>query len=148
LKVGTVFKWHNFEDRKDKDSKIKPRWFVYLGKTSKFSLPIYHIICTTTTKLSKFETGGERENHDIIRFNHKTTPFEEDCVLDLNESYYSIEENKFENNNDIELIGELNDNDKRQLYKRILKSDFFSKKITFDIHESFNMDGIEGLKKT
>lgn len=145
-KVGTVLKWNNFPDPK-RGSEIKPRWFVYLGTSSIFSIPIFAYISTTTTKIKDFGKGGKREVHDKIYFSKDNSPFEEDCVLDFDEGYYSIEKAKLEMNADIEIKGELDKNVLIRIYNGILKSDKYSKKVLLDIHSCFNQAGIEGLKK-
>lgn len=86
FQVGTVFKWNNFPDAKF-GSEIKSRWFIYLGTSSVFSIPILAYISTTTTKIKDFESGGKRESHDKIKFNNTDFPFEEDCILDIDEGY-------------------------------------------------------------
>jgi hypothetical protein len=52
-----------------------------------------------------------------------------------------------QNNPSIEPRGKFDEQTLRMIYKRILKSKFFSKVILRDIHESFNKARITGLKK-
>lgn len=141
-----VIRWNNFEDRR-KGGDIKPRWFIYLGDSGYFSIQLVIYICTTTTKESDFQKGGKRENHSYIKFSASNTPFEEDCILDFDESPFIYPKEKFANDPDIENIGILDDNTLRSIYKRILKSQAFSKIAKHDIHESLNVVGIENLKK-
>ena len=127
-KVGTVLKWNNFPDPK-KGIEIKPRWFVYLGISSVFSIPIFAYISTTTTKIKDFESGGKRQTHNKIYFSKDNSPFEEDCVLDFDEGYYSIEKEKLEMNSDIEIRGEIDIITLKRIYNGILKSEMYSKKV-------------------
>jgi len=146
FKVGTVFKWNNFPDPKI-GSEIKPRWFIYLGASSIFSNPIISYISTTTTKIKDFDQGGKRESHNKIDFLKGNFPFEEDCVLDLDEGYYPIENSKLEIVEEIEIKGELDKNIMKRIYNGILKSEKYSKRVLLDIQNSFNQAGIEGLKR-
>src|SRR5690606_5144995 len=144
LKVGTIFKWKNFPN--PKSGEPKTRWFIYLGKTSALFPPEKYIISTTTTQISHFEIGGLREKHDYIKYDQQSSPFNKECILDLDEIPYSDLLSILINNDDIEVMGELNTNKKLHLYNRILKSEKFSKILKKDIHTSLNNDGITGLK--
>jgi hypothetical protein len=146
MNVGDVLKWDNFKDIK-KGGVIKPRWFIYLGYSSVFLTPIFVHICTTTTKISDFQTGGNRANHNYILFDSNTTPFEQDCILDFDEQPYQYEKPIVENHKDITIKGSLDKNLLKQIYNGLLKSNYYSKKILEDIHNSLNMIGIVGLKK-
>ena len=146
MDAGTVFKWNNFKDRQY-GGELKPRWFICLGDTGILTSPIIAHISTTTTKKAAFEIGGSRHKHAICTFYARETPFEEDCILDINEAYYPIVQADLQNNPDIEIKGQLTHDQMRMIYNRFRSSDQFSKKILLDIHESFNKVGVSGLKK-
>ena len=122
---------------------------MYLGRTSITGSPVFALLCTTTTQLHYYETGGERSGHLIVRFREGEFGFERDCVLDLDGSFYSdLEESlliRYES--DIEIKGKLPEQKLREIYNLILRSKRISKKIKRDIHHSFNMAGIKGLKR-
>jgi hypothetical protein len=146
MTVGNVIKWNNFEDGR-KGGETKARWFICLGDSGLFSVPIYIYICTTTTQKSDFQKGGKRANHSYKLFSPTGTPFDSECLLDFDEPPWSYPKEIFENNPDIEILGTLDENTLRSIYNGLLKSNAYSKKILLDIHESFNMVGIENLKK-
>lgn len=145
LQVGTVIRWNNFPDPRY-GTEIKPRWFIYLGRTDSLSNPIIIHIATTTTQLQHFESGGIRANHSHYKFSSKDTPFDEDCILDYEEKPYPVEQSIFEGNPDIEIKELLNENKIRMIYNQIRESNAYSKVIKLDIHRCLNNDGITGLK--
>ena len=149
MEVGAVFIWQSFPFSKFTQIEIKPRWFVYLGKTSIISSPIFVLLATTTTQLHHYERGGERNDHSIAKFRSGEFGFEQDCVLDVGWSFYAdIPESVFiEYKADIDIKGRLPEQRLREIYNLILKSERIAKKVKKDIHHSFNMAGIEGLKK-
>lgn len=148
MKPGTVLKWENFPEPKFKfDDEIKPRWFVYLGESPSFLTPHLAYIHTTTTQIAELEKGGRRYAHRYIKFDCSKTPFEKNCILDFDEGYYPFPKEKLENNPDIQTKGELDAITLKTIYNGILQSDFYSLKVLADIHNSFNLVGITGLKK-
>lgn len=145
MKAGTVIKWNNFpHPRYGKE--IKARWFICLGDSGTITEPVFTYLCTTTTKFDDFKQGGKRERHTTCQFKANITPFEEDCILDIDEGPYSIRKSQIANNVDIEIKGELKEQDMRVIYNRIVRSSRFSKMVKIDIHRSFNDAGITGLK--
>lgn len=146
LEVGTVFRWNNFPEPRYGAEK-KARWFIYLGETGSFSQSVIAHISTTTTKIGDFKEGGSRRSHDHFVFRAKSSPFEEDCVIDYDDRPFSLQKEKLMNNPDIEIKGKLDEQTMRMIYNRLLKSNAISKAILWDIHDSFNRTGITGLKK-
>ena len=149
MEVGTVFLWDNFPFSKLSGSSIKPRWFIYLGKTTITSSPIFVFLGTTTTQLHYYESNGERCGHLFIKFGEGEFGFEKDCVLDLDKDLYvQIKESIFLSfEEDINIKGKLSEQKLREIYNLILKSRRIPKIIKRDIHHSFNMAGISGLRK-
>jgi hypothetical protein len=146
MKAGTVIKWNKFPYARLGGEK-KTRWFICLGDTGKLSDPIFIHLCTTTTNLRDFEPGGKRERHTTCLFRSSKTSFDEDCILDIDEGPYSITQSEIENNADIEVRGEIGEQDMRMVYNRVVRSGHFSKREKMDIHRSFNDAGVTGLKK-
>lgn len=147
LKVGDVIRWNDFPYQRA--GEIKPRWFIYLGRSSIISTPTYLCFCTTTTQLQHFNSGGDRSHHAIKRFDVRQFPmFEENCILDYDEDIYDLPEDKFIMcKANIDIKGSLDSDTMRNIYKQFLKSDVCSKIIMIDIHNSFNQDGITGLRR-
>ncbi len=144
MQAGTVLKWIDFPE--PIDGEIKPRWFVCLGRSSSLFPPVCYYICTTTTQIYHYESGGDRAHHQNIRFRKNEFEFEDDCVLDLESYYYKSEESIKLNENNIQIKGLLERQIMIQIYNKILKSKCYSKIIKQDIHFSFNEAGITGLK--
>ena len=147
LKVGDVFRWIDFPD--PRGGPIKPRWFVYLGETGSLSQVAFAYLSTTTTTLDDFKAGGKRSLHDHHVFKkEEVTFFDEDCVIDYEERPHTVKISKLETHlADIEPKGKLPTDKLRMIYKRVLKSDNYSKSILNDIHDSFNRSGIMGLRR-
>ncbi|MFW6137804.1 MAG: hypothetical protein ACOC7U_01390 [Spirochaetota bacterium] len=146
MRVGTVFKWNDFPDRR-LGGELKPRWFVYLGDTGKFRTPVIAHINTTTTQLLDFQPGGKRYGHIHNIFKAEETPFECNCIIDFSSPLYHYHKEDLEDNPDIEIKGELNEEILKILYNKMVESAYYSKIVLLDIHRSYNMAGITGLKK-
>jgi len=82
VKPGTVFKWNNFPFPRF-GGQGKPRWFIYLGNTGKILTPTIAYIQTTTSKITSYQTGGPKVNHDYLLLRAINTPFEKDCIIDF-----------------------------------------------------------------
>ena len=145
MKAGTIIKWNNFPYPRY-GGEVKARWFVCLGDSGLLSEPVFIYLCTATTSLKDFESGGKRERHTICRFQARTSPFDEDCIVDVDEGPYSLSQHELANNADIEVKGQLTEQDMRMIYNRVVRSNRFSKREKLDIHRSFNDAGIDGLK--
>jgi len=146
--VGDIFKWNNFPDPRI-GTTIKPRWFIYLGETGYLSQIQFLYLSTTTTQIQDFQPGGKRSSHDKFTFKKSNFPFfEEDCIIDFDEQIFSVPKTKIqEKKDDIEMMGNLNIDMLRMIYKRLLKSPYCAPMVLNDIHESFNRAGITQLKK-
>jgi hypothetical protein len=106
-------------------------------------------LCTTTTQIQNFDPGGKRQNHNIRRFDVRQFPvFDEDCVLDFDEEIHTVVESKLQECwGSIEIKGRLDNETLRNIYNLFCKSEVVSLKTMLDIHDSFNHDGLTGLKK-
>lgn len=144
MQLGSVFIWENFPFRKE--GKEKDRYFVYFGESHYPDNPIKVFLITTTSKVNKYEEGGNRKNHIHYKFKAGYFGFVEDCILDF-DSCYSIEEENFEKRkDDMEEKGKLTKLDLINIYNLLLKSRYYSKKEKQDIHTNYNFYGIKGLK--
>jgi len=145
MKAGTVIKWNNFPHPRF-GKEIKTRWFICLGNSGILTEPVFIYLCTTTTNLDDFKQGGKKERHTTCQFKANITPFEEDCVLDIDEGPYPIPKSQITDSIDIEIKGELDEQNMRMIYNHVVRSSRFSKKEKLDIHRSLNDAGITGLK--
>jgi hypothetical protein len=146
LKVGVVIRWNNFKDKRY-PGEVKPRWFIYLGNSGKLTTPTFAYLHTTTTRFSQFQKGMIKEFHKHYTFKSTNTPFESDCAIDYNESPYSVNEETLENNPNIEEKGELSIEIMKMIYNKIYNSPGYAPVIIYDIHTSYNLVGITGIKK-
>ena len=146
--VGTVLKYKNYPF--GEDGIQKNYWFIVLGRSSQFDSPILCYLSKTTTQSKYYEVGGKRSTnvHKLLT-KKQYSFFEQDCYIDFDLpiiSRHSLEEiDKLVVNNTIEEMGRL-DKNLQELYNLAVKGSGLSKKEKDDIHNSFNMDGIEGLK--
>ena len=149
FKVGDVFIWKNFPYIRDTSSSIKNRYFIYVGKTKVFVTPLCLYITTSTTQTKHYEKGGERYNHNVCRFLKGEAGFEEESIIDVDFNFYSdITHEQIKNcMSDIEIIGKVPVEKLRHLYNLIIKSDKIAKIVKMDIFNSFQLDGITGMKK-
>ncbi len=147
LTVGDVIRWNNFPY--PKNGPIKPRWFVYLGRTSIVSTPVFIYLCTTTTQKQHFLPGGSRSQHARRNLDKRQFPFfEDDCILDFDEDLHHVTQDQIEKCiHDIEIRGRLEQDTMRNIYKQFSRPGVVSRMIMLDIHTSFNNDGITNLKK-
>ncbi len=88
FQLGTVFRWHNFPDIRDPSSTTNTRWFVYLGRSSSLLIPVFLYICTTTGKVSEYDSGGPRTDNLFIKFRSGECGFDADCVMDVDINFY------------------------------------------------------------
>lgn len=147
LIVGDVIFWEDFPY--PRDGAVKPRWFIYLGRTGTLSMPVFAYLCTTTTQLHHFDPGGKRSSHACKRFNVRQFPqFERDCILDYDEELYAIQETTIENcKARIRIRDRLDENTMKNIFKQFSRPGVVSRVTVRDIFDSFNRDGITGLKR-
>jgi hypothetical protein len=149
LRPGAVFRWIDFPPRFDEI--VKSRWFVLLGTTGYFAQVALVHCATTTSQTEHYLPGGSREKKDHWKIQVKEIPlFEQDCILDFDEQPFSIPLSQLEealSRGQIEEKGILPEDKIRMAYKRILRSEGYSRQILMDIHDSLNRIGISNLKK-
>ena len=145
MTLGSVILWHNFPFQKDKV--IKDRWFVYLGKYRYGDTNKNLYLFTTTTQMQYYLPGGEREKKIRISFKGGNYGFEKDCILDIDFGPEAIPEINLYDNSNITVKGLLPENILRQIHNLIERTKHISPKVKMDIHNSYIMAGIEGLKK-
>lgn len=145
--VGDVIRWDRFPY--PKSGEIKARWFIYLGRTSAFSTPVFAYLCTTTTQNAEFEPGAARGNHACRRFEARLFPaFEQDCIVDFDEEIHTVTQGALDScQEQIVLKGRLDNDTMRNIYKQFSRPGVVSKAVLRDIQDSFNRDGITGLKR-
>jgi len=151
IELGTVFRWNNFPFPRypNNENTNKPRWFICVGFSGEFAQVAVAYLCTTTTQVEKFQSSGVRSGH--AHFVFKTSQFdffEEDCVIDFDERPYTMSKEQLKAlETEIEIMGILDEQTLRMVYNQLRRSRFISFIELSDIHNSFNMAGISGLKK-
>ncbi len=147
MQAGDVFRWNNFPEPKYNTDDIKPRWFVYLGDTGKLRTPVTFYLLTATTKLASIEPGGTKHGHSVCRYHPNSSPFDLECIIDVDEGPYPmVNPGTLPSNPDIEAKGSLTEQQMRELYNKVLRSQHFSRAVLRDVHRSFNDAGITSLK--
>jgi len=148
LKVGAVLRWDNFPLQKFGGTN-KARWFICLGFSGVFAQVAFVYLGTTTTQLQYFRGHGQRSTHSHFIFETKQFPvFDQDCATDYDERPYAVNKTKIElHSKDISIRGELKEEIMRMIYNRFLRSRPLPRVELLDIHTSYNIAGITGLKK-
>lgn len=148
MRVGDVIRWSNFPDPRYQQPIGKARWFICLGKSSSITPPVFFYIHTTTTQIQKFQPVGPRENHPHLVFNAGEFGFEETCIIDCTEDFYSYSESDINRNaSNIEIKGKLDNNTLIAIYNKVNESPNIPKATKRIIRESLSLIGITGLKQ-
>jgi hypothetical protein len=103
-------------------------------------------LLTATTNLASTEPGGMKHGHSACRYHPNSSPFDQECIVDVDEGAYSIAAGTLPNNLDIEAKGSLTEQQMRELYNKLFRSQYFSRAVLRDVHRSFNDAGITSLK--
>jgi len=147
MDIGSVFRWDYYP--KQKDGKLKARWFVYLGLSSILSNPQNVFLLPSTTQIELYKKGNRRQNHKKIRrFKNGTCGFEDESIIDIHffENNWILDEfNKYSLN--MEVKGKISNNILTQLYNFILTDYYIEKIIIVDIRRNLNSIGVFNLKK-
>ncbi len=106
-------------------------------------------VCTTTTQLDHYKSGGDRFNNLFIEYQKGQFGFKKDCILDIDINFYKdVTADQIKScMGNIEIKGNLSESELRRVYKLISKSKRISKIVKLDIHKSFNLANITGLKQ-
>ena len=142
MELGTVIKWEKYPFPRH-DRKIKPRWFVYLGHTDIFSLPIQYYLATTTTS----ETRILSPTDGCLLSVNKFTFFDCDCYIDYHERPHILLKNQVEKNSAVEKVGKLDEPILKVIYGGIRNSRMYSYRAKLDIYSSFDRDDITDIEK-
>lgn len=146
MRLGTVFRWNDFPYRNA--GGVKPRWFIFLGRTGHFTSPVIFYISTATTQLHHYKPSGNRAGHLVYRFLKGEFGFAEECIVDFSQDPYDIEGYTIENHKkDIEVRGVLTEDVLLRMYRLISESRYIPKRKKLDIYECFCKAGISGLAK-
>ena len=145
MRIGEIFRWRDFPHQLYGD--VKPRYFIYMGKTNFEIDPSFAYLYTTTGKLEYYTGDGKRANNSHLIFRKDEYCFTSDCVLDVDMGLHEIELSEIDNNeSSIDLLARLTEEKIIEIYNYILGSSIAKiKKI--DIHSSLNLSGITGLKR-
>jgi hypothetical protein len=149
-KVGDVLKWAAYPLPDDENSKIKTRWFIYLGEMKDGTHCA--IMCTPTTQLQYYEPGQSRSNRPTFSIKTGQFGFKCECIIDFKMNPISkglTPDILVRCQKDIQVITNIrtiDENFLRMIYNKILKSGG-APIVVRDIHTSFNLAGITGLNK-
>ena len=147
--AGTVFLWKNFPATRDPSATLKDRWFICLGRSEPSLVPLFIYLCTTTSKVAEYAAGSLRHGHEYFVIRRGESCLPQDSVVDLTTNFYAqiTRDQMVTSSAQIEQKGSLSENLMRRLYKFVASSVSIPPKIKRDIHESFNLVGITGLKR-
>ena len=142
MRIGDVIRWNEYP-YPQYNNRIKPRWFVYIGRTDLFKYPTQYYFVTTTTRQTRIISSKDGCFLSVNKFKFLTS----DCYIDYEERPHVIAKSKVEKNADIEPLGELDEKTLKEIYNGIIKSSKYSPVIRLDIYNSFDRDGITDLEK-
>lgn len=145
MEIGCIFKWKDFPYQKD--GIIKDRYFIFMGRTSIFSLTTDYYLFTLTAELNYYEKNSKRSNNLFILIKKGNYRLPEDSIIDIDVGLHTIQENKILNNNKIINLGQISEELIRKIYNFVIITKYISKKVRIDIYDSLNKSGIYGLKK-
>ncbi|GBF44461.1 hypothetical protein LPTSP2_37640 [Leptospira ellinghausenii] len=147
LQYGDVFIWKNFDGHHDGKT-IKDAWFVYLGSSS--FLEINHII-RATTQTQHYSSNQSREDHSVVIFDPEKKKehdfFKKRCLVDCTNKTFetSLSLNKLLADEQIEYMGNLPNNDLREIFLKLSKNKKIVRKTLIDIRNCLNSVGVYGL---
>ena len=142
MQIGDVIRWNKYPYPQYNNIK-KPRWFVYIGCTDIFSIPLQYYFVTTTRQKTRIITSED----GCSLFANKFPFFTSNCYIDFEERPHTIIKSKVEKNPDIEIVGKLDEKTLKEIYNGIRNSSKYSPIIRLDIYKSFDRDGITDLEK-
>jgi len=146
IKLGTIIRWDCFPYARYGE-KGKARWLICVGSQSGFLSVACLYMCTTTTRIENFKSGGNRDGHKYFVFKKdQYGMFEEDCAIDFSEKPYFINPKSIPEG-DIEIKGEFSEQTIRMIYNNLLAAGCLSFMELLDMHTSLNLSGITGLQK-
>ena len=134
-KVGQVYKMKKPFTSTGTDA--KERYFICLGKSSVFDMPIYLFTCTTTTKKESYR-GKEKV---CIEFEYSEELFTQPCLICLDRIFENMTVAEFEFYEPI-FIGNISLEKLREIKKKLEFADI-SPKVKKDILNSYALDGIK-----
>jgi hypothetical protein len=142
VQIGDVIRWNEYP-YPQYNNIIKPRWFIYIGCTDIFSIPLQYYFVTTTTRPTRIITPK-----DVCSLlTNKFSFFTSNCYIDFDERPITIIKSLVEKNLDIEKVGELDEKTLKEIYNGIRKSSKYSFQAILDIYNSFDRAGITDLEK-
>lgn len=143
MQPGSVFRWDNFPLPKD-NGKEKARWFVHLGCTGIYVCPAVIYLVTSTTQIQHYVPGGSRARNLAIRVDPApATPFDSECVIDLDSGFYNVDPATIAGfGTSIEIKGVLSKLHMQQLWQLIDASTKIPKIVKRDIKRCFEDSGV------
>ncbi len=142
MQIGDVIRWNKYP-YPQYNNIIKPRWFVYIGCTDIFNIPLQYYFVTTTTRQTRIISPKD----GCSLLTNKFPFFTFNCYIDFEERPHTRIKSEVEKNPDIEIVGKLDEKTLKEIYNGIRKSSKYSPKIRLDIYNSFDRDGITDLEK-
>lgn len=140
IQFKLVVVWVSFVGR---DGKKKDSWLIGLGKTGLFDLEKICLVGRTTTKLQYYTKGGERESHLTVRFKEGHCIFSQECLLDIDADIRELFPSDFEGLDvQINSVGELSEQEMRQIHNRIEDSKSVPVRWKNLIHDTYTKNGI------
>lgn len=142
IETGDVFLWRNFPFNRDKNSEIKSRLFVCVGKSDPFMKPRYLYVVTSTTRLHYYARGGLRRHHSYMKISaSEECGFVKDSIVDVDCNFYTdvSEHCVSEYVSNIEILCKMPERKLTQLSELIQNSKEIVKKVKDDVKRSISL---------
>lgn len=111
---------------------------------------IMNVLCTTTTQIQHYMSGGSRVTHSKLIFESNSSPFEQRCILDFDSNLFyksEVEINKKIGEGIIEIKGELSAEQLKLIYGKLRKSSIIAPIILNDVFKCYCDAGIKDIEK-
>lgn len=144
--VGDVLYWRN--NAFQADGNIKSRYFIYLGNTSLYTFQINIYTVTTTSLTGYYQAGGSRCRYLHIKIPAGSFGLPKDSIVDVDSNYMPFYQNSvMDAASDIEVVGKLDNETLRAIYRLIAESRKIPPNEKDDIYTCLRNSGIKDISK-
>jgi|GEM_PF-1473369 hypothetical protein len=145
FEVGCLYRTNKPFSSRNFEMDAHPRWLLYLGKSGSFDYPVVVYVFSSTTQLYHFIAGGDKENSPYRKYVKGRYGFTEDCVICFDDIIDYLTEKDLEVYEPI-CIDKFDNDELRNVYNCILKSNKVKQIAKIDIHTNLSKKGIKNLE--
>jgi hypothetical protein len=120
--------------------------------TNLSEMPVLALMVSATTQIQHYEKGAQRSKNTFTRFDKAPkSPFDQDSIIDLSFDFHDEIEKvlfgKVISAKEIEFKGQLNEEQCKQVYNKILICNTISLRTKIKIYDAFQRDNIKNIKR-